>query len=170
MTLKAPWNTPTSSPIRKTDSSALHLLAHGLVERLAVAHHGHQASSSCCASSAGPGAPWPSALVLRAAALLHVAGARVGGARLGQLVRDAVLADLVLVLAAVHLGRALVDRVPALHLVAEHVDVVVERLERGLGARVGELDRLVDDLDRAGGRAPRSPRSSSMPASFSSFA
>ena len=83
-----------------------------------------------------------------AAALLHVARAGVGGARLGQLVRDARLADLGLVLAAVHLGRALVHRVPALHLVAEHVHVVVERLERRRGALVRELHRLVDDLDR----------------------
>ena len=51
-------------------------------------------------------------------------------------------------LAAVHAGRALVDRVPALHLVAEHVDVVVERLRRREGRLVGERDRLVDPRDR----------------------
>ena len=38
VTLKAPWKTPMSSPMRKTRLVALHLLAQRLVERLAVAH------------------------------------------------------------------------------------------------------------------------------------
>ena len=50
-------------------------------------------------------------------------------------------------LAAVHAGGALVDGVPALDLVAEHVDVVVERLGRREGRLVGERDGLVDPLD-----------------------
>src|SRR4051794_18152014 len=52
-----------------------------------------------------------------------------------------------LLLAAVHAGRALVDGVPALDLVAEHVDVVVERLGRRERRLVGEADGLVDDTD-----------------------
>ena len=39
------------------------------------------------------------------------------------------------------LGRALVDRVPPGSLVADHVQVVVERFERRLRRAVGELDR-----------------------------
>ena len=50
-------------------------------------------------------------------------------------------------LAAVHAGGALVDRVPALDLVAEDVDVVVERLGRRERRLVGELDGLVDPAD-----------------------
>src|SRR4051794_40217097 len=42
---------------------------------------------------------------------------------------------------------ALVDGVPALDLVAEHVDVVVERLGRREGRLVGEAHGVVDDAD-----------------------
>ena len=79
-------------------------------------------------------------------ARLLVAHVRVGGAGLGQLVRQ--LAGLALLLAAVHLGRALVDGPPGGHVAGEDVDVVVEGVEVGEGRLVGELDGLVDGLDR----------------------
>jgi len=44
--------------------------------------------------------------------------------------------------------RALVDRVPALDLVAEHVDVVVQGLRRRVRRGIRERDRFVDPLDR----------------------
>ena len=47
-----------------------------------------------------------------------------------------------------HAGGSLVDRVPALNLVAEHVDVVVERLGGRERRLVGERNRLVDAGDR----------------------
>ncbi len=50
-------------------------------------------------------------------------------------------------LAAVHAGGALVDRVPAAHLVAQDVDVVVERLGRRERGLVGERHGLVDAAD-----------------------
>ena len=56
------------------------------------------------------------------------------GDRLELLAARAVLPFLALVLAPVHAGRALVDGVPAADLVAEDVDVVVERLGRRGGA------------------------------------
>src|SRR4051812_4108381 len=58
--------------------------------------------------------------------LLLIPNARVRGPRFGQLVRQH--ARVALLLAAVRLRRALVDRVPALHLLAVDVDVVVERV------------------------------------------
>ena len=51
-----------------------------------------------------------------------------------------------LVLALVHAGGPLVDRVPAPDLVAEDVDVVVQRLRCRERRLVGERDRLVDPL------------------------
>src|SRR5215210_3145352 len=53
-----------------------------------------------------------------------------------------------LVLAAVRRRRALVERVPAPHLAAEHVDVVVQRLRCRVRRGVGELHRLVDASHR----------------------
>src|SRR6185436_4119697 len=67
--------------------------------------------------------------------------------RLELLAAGAVLALLALALAAVDAGRALVEGVPAADLVAEDVDVVVERLRLWVGRRVGEGDGLVDDRD-----------------------
>ena len=130
MTLNAPWKTPMSSPMRKTRSSRLHLLAQRLVERLAVAHHRHGVSRPPPSRRAGrPSLAGAVALglALPALARLAVAHAGVGGAGLGQLVRHA--PGLALALAAVRLGRALVHRPPAAHLLAEHVEVVVERVE-----------------------------------------
>src|SRR3954470_16586041 len=57
--------------------------------------------------------------------------------------RSVLLGHVALVLALVHAGRPLVDRVPAAHLVAEDVDVVVERRGRGERGAIGERDRLV---------------------------
>ena len=58
-----------------------------------------------------------------------------------------------LVLAAVHLRCAFVDRVPALDLVAEHVDVVVQRLEREAGRRdLMEFVRHCGRLDKPVGQ------------------
>src|SRR5262245_22584559 len=79
---------------------------------------------------------------------LYVACACMRGARFCQVVCRTLLADLVFFLAAVNDRRPLIDRVPTLNLIAEHVNVVVERLERRLRARVRELDRPVDRLDR----------------------
>src|SRR6478735_7184550 len=59
----------------------------------------------------------------------------------------AVLGLVALALAAVDTRGALVDRVPATDLVAEHVDVVVEGRGLGMGRPVGERDGLVDDRD-----------------------
>src|SRR4029079_13300379 len=58
-----------------------------------------------------------------------------------------VLGLVALALAAVDPGGALVDRVPAADLVAEDVDVVVERRGLRMGRLVGERDGLVDDRD-----------------------
>src|SRR5918997_2788827 len=63
-------------------------------------------------------------------------------------VRQVGAIHLALVLAAVRRRRALVDGVPAAHLVAEHVDVVVEVVGRRMRRGVGERDGAVDALDR----------------------
>src|SRR4029453_17838048 len=60
---------------------------------------------------------------------------------------ELLLGELALLLARVHAGGALVDRVPALDLVAEDVDVVVQRLGRRELRLVRETDGLVDALD-----------------------
>src|SRR6185312_11898575 len=66
------------------------------------------------------------ALLLAAASSLDLADTCVGSPGLCELLGRAALSDLVLVLPAVHLGRALVHGVPPLDLVAEHVHVVVQ--------------------------------------------
>ena len=89
VTLKAPWNTPTSSPMMKTRLVGLHLLAQRLVERLAVAHHRHQSAPPSSSGSSAAGSPSASSACAAAApALLRVAHRGVGGALLGQLVRQ----------------------------------------------------------------------------------
>src|SRR5262249_10311339 len=69
--------------------------------------------------------------------------AGIGGPRLGQFARG-LRHRLFLALAAVRLGAALVDRVPALAL--EDVEALVERVEGGLGRGLGEIDRGLDLL------------------------
>src|SRR3954451_13738411 len=86
--------------------------------------------------------------VRRAAAGLADVGALTLDDGLELLAPRAVLRAVALVLAAVDARGARVDRVPAAHLTAEHVDVVVERFRLGVRRVVGELDRLVDDGDR----------------------
>src|SRR4051794_25187820 len=76
-----------------------------------------------------------------ARALLLVLAAGVRRSGLGQLVRQ--VTGVAFLLAAMRFGCALVDRVPALDLVAVDVDVVVERVEVGERRVVRELDRLV---------------------------
>ena len=58
------------------------------------------------------------------------------------------VAGLALLLAAVHLGRALVHGPPGGDVAVVDVDVVVERVEVGERRVVGELDGLVHRLDR----------------------
>src|SRR3954470_17535252 len=86
--------------------------------------------------------------VRRAAAGLADVGALTLDDGLELLAPRAVLRAVALVLAAVDARGARVDRVPAAHLTAEHLDVVVERFRLGVRRVVGELDRLVDDGDR----------------------
>src|SRR4051794_33390760 len=137
VTLKAPWKTPMSSPMRKTRSS------RSISSR----------SASLSASRYRMTAMSVLVLLRLVGGLLVVVGARVvvarlGGGRVEALHVGAVprraLVDL---LALANAGAALVDRVPAPDLVAEHVDVVVERLGRREGRLVGVGDRLVDALD-----------------------
>ena len=147
MTLNAPPNTPMSSPISITRSSRAQLLAQRRVQRLAVAHLGHQRRRP-----RRPAARSVDLLRDLAVALGRAADppsrrrlARRPPRRLGGL-----------------------DRVRAAHLVVEHVHVVVQRLRRRERRGLGERDRRVHPRDRLARRSARARASSITPSRSSS--
>ena len=122
---------------------ALHLLAQRLVERLAVAHDGHQRSSSAPRRRRPRPAPRRSPcrpdVLARACSTASLVGAPPARARPRPCSRSCSPR-------CTPAERSSTEYQP-LHLVAEHVDVVVERLGRRERRLVGERDRLVDALD-----------------------
>ena len=170
VTLNAPWKTPTSSPMRKTRSSRLHLLAQRLVQRLAVAHHRHQSAPSSSSGSAGPARPRRR----RARRACAGAPARRPRRRRPRPPRPARAASRAPTSRSSSprctSGERSSTEYQPRHLVAEHVDVVVERLERrGTGAR--RRTRPPRRRSRSPPRrAPRRPPRSSTPSSTSRLA
>src|SRR3954469_5658425 len=178
VTLKAPLKTPMSSPMMKTDSSrcissrspSLSASRYRIVFAPPPPPSSSEVffSASCVATRSGLLGLLDVLGVLRVLGLLRrllalagvlrgvrraasgLADVRALGLddRLELLAARAVLGAVALLLAAVDAGRARVDRVPAADLATEHVDVVVERLGLGVVRVVGELDRLVDGVDR----------------------
>ncbi len=132
VTLNAPSKTPMSSPIMKTVSSRSissrsAALSASRIRIVAIRNRPRARPprhSSTLDLSAG-------ALLRSAAAALRRLPA-VGGAGLVEVADAVLLRGLPLALAAEGVGCALVDRVPALALLLDDVEVVVERVERRL--------------------------------------